>query len=139
MNDPRLVGVWSADIMYGPGAQSDTVFIFKADGTGWMESWNFMLTSAEFFHWEVPEPERLILRGCRALELDDTDQIMVDIKPLWDKADTPFSIRVEETPSGNVMPVLRVKLFPQFRDAWNTYGLDEQGVLAVNEPKAGPA
>lgn len=120
MIDARLIGLWSEHLMYGPGAQSDDVFVFSAGGTGWMESWNFVLNSAEFFHWDVPEPDRLTLHGCRALELDDSRKTMVEATPLWGKADTPLSVRAEETPWGKTMPVLRVKLFPRFWGEWNT-------------------
>jgi len=66
-----LIGIWSADARYGPGAQSDEMMLFKPDGTGRMEFWNWQLCSADFFQWHVVSPgvvtTRLhsFIQGCK--------------------------------------------------------------------------
>jgi hypothetical protein len=62
-----LIGIWSADARYGPGAQSDEILIFKPDGTGRMEFWNWQLCSADFFRWQVVSPGLVDLVGFRCL------------------------------------------------------------------------
>src|SRR6185437_10258401 len=62
-----LIGIWSADARYGPGAQSDEMLIFKPDGTGRMEFWNWQLCSADFFRWQVVSPGLVDLVGFRCL------------------------------------------------------------------------
>ena len=53
VRDPNLVGLWSMDALYGPGAQSDDLLVFMPNGTGRYEFLNWKLYSAELFHWET--------------------------------------------------------------------------------------
>lgn len=139
MTDPTSVGTWSQDIMYGPGAQSDTMLILRPDGTGWVEELNFSLCSAEFFQWDVPEPGRLILRGYKRLEANDDDRQLEEAAMLlWPELDTPLQVQVEETPSGKSMRVMRIKMYKNLPDHWDAFGLDSEGQFVVSEPKAGP-
>lgn len=138
MIDPIFIGLWSEDIMYGPGAQSEEVIVFKADGTGWIEDWNFILCSAEFFHWDVPELNFITILGDRRLELDDGNANFVEVEPSLNRVKMPFCLQSEETPSGKMMQVLRMPFWPRYRDEWCAYGFDEHGELLVREPQAGP-
>ena len=63
MIEDDLVGVWSADAMYGPGAQSDDVLVFKDDGAGFLEFRNPVTSFAELFRWSVGQAGTLRLRG----------------------------------------------------------------------------
>lgn len=47
----QLIGTWSVDIMYAPGAIADERIIFLSDGTGWMEIFNGNLVELETFSW----------------------------------------------------------------------------------------
>lgn len=135
--DPNLIGIWSQDLRYGPGAQSDEMLFFKSDGTGWIEEWNFCLCSAEFFQWDVPESGRLILRGFKRLELSDDNTCLEEATPLWPELDTRLQVQTEETPSGKTMRVIRIKMFENLPDRWEVYGFDAEGQFVVREPKEG--
>ena len=124
--------------MYGPGAQSEEVLVFKPDGTGWMEDRNFVLCSAEFFYWDVTEPDQLTLTGYRRLEPDAANANLVEVPSLLKDLTLPFRIQTESTLSGKTTPVLRMPLWPNYHNEWNSYGFDGENLLRVREPQAGP-
>lgn len=53
MDEHLLVRRWSADALFGPGAQSDEILTFHADGTGYFEqlNWGYGLVIA--FDWSL--------------------------------------------------------------------------------------
>jgi hypothetical protein len=102
-----LVGLWSADVMYGPGAQADEVLVFKPDGTGWLEVANPVTTSAELFGWAVEAPNRLRLEGSRSLYLTDDNPCRMVEHPSRLNAAFGIQVRVEDTKAGRAMRVLR--------------------------------
>ena len=63
MEDNPLVGIWSEDCRYGPGAQSDTVLILLPDRTGVLEDWNFVLCGYDTFTWSIDADGLLTLKG----------------------------------------------------------------------------
>jgi hypothetical protein len=105
-----LIGIWSADARYGPGAQSDEMLIFKPDGTGRMEFWNWQLCSADFFRWQVVSPGLVDLVGFRSLKLPDVGNDPVETKTTFHHVGVLFSVVEEDTPSDKRMPVLRIGL-----------------------------
>lgn len=106
----ELIGLWSADARYGPGAQSDEMLVFKPDGTGRMEFWNWQLCSADFFRWHVVSPGVVDLVGFRCLELPEVGDEPVEAEAAFHYVSVPFSVAEEDTPSGKRMPVLRIGL-----------------------------
>lgn len=105
----NLIGVWSADARYGPGAQSDEILLFLTDGTGRMEFWNWQLCSADFFRWEIVQDGFLNLVGYRCLELGEEDSVVETVSD-FRFLNVPFGIAEEDTPSEKRMLVLRVDL-----------------------------
>jgi hypothetical protein len=105
-----LIGVWSADARFGPGAQSDEMLIFKPDGTGRMDFLNWQLCSSDFFRWQIVSWGVLDLIGYRCLELGDDGESVVEAESTFRHAGVPFGVAEEDTPSGKRMLVLRIGL-----------------------------
>jgi hypothetical protein len=105
-----LIGIWSADQMYGPGAQSDEVVIFKPDGTGRFEFLNWTLCSADLFRWEVLSPGLLNMVGYRCLELNEDASQVVEASSTFQHFSIAYRIADEDTPSSKRMRVLRWQL-----------------------------
>ncbi len=126
-----LIGTWSVDHRYGLGAQSDELLIFSPDGTGRLEILNFGLCSADFFHWEVTGPGRIVLNGFRRLgpELDANDKLIEASSDFIKAIDLPFTVQEERTPSGKTMPVLTINL-----GISNQYGLFRDFPTQWQEP-----
>jgi hypothetical protein len=106
----ELIGIWSADARYSAGAPSDEMLLFKEDGTGRMEFWNWRLCSADFFHWRVVSPGIADLIGFRCLELPEEGDDPVETESTFHHVRVPFSVAEEDTPSGERMRVLRIGL-----------------------------
>jgi len=71
-----LIGIWSADVLYAPGARGDAVLVLKPDGTGRFEWLNWTLCSADLFRWHTPAPGRLTLVGYKTLSVGDGQQVV---------------------------------------------------------------
>jgi hypothetical protein len=105
-----LIGLWCTGARYGPGAQSEEMLIFKPDGTGRMEFWNWGLCSADFFRWQVAAPGVIDLVGFRSLELPEVGDVPVEAAVAFRHEGVRFSVAEEDTPSGKRMLVLRIGL-----------------------------
>lgn len=105
-----LIGIWSADARYGPGAQSDEMMLFKPDGTGRMEFWNWQLCSADFFQWHVVSPGVVDLIGLKCVKLPEVGDDPTEVDSTFRHLGVPFSVAEEDTPSGKRMRVLRIGL-----------------------------
>jgi len=102
-----LIGLWSADAMYGPGAQSDDVLVFKPDGHGFLEFSSPETVFAELFHWTIEADYRLRLKGFKILHLPEDNPLRAEEAP--SHLDGVFAVRVqdEDTRAGRPMRVLR--------------------------------
>ncbi len=127
----ELVGLWSADHMYGPGAESDEVLIFKPDGTGRFEFVNWSLCSADLFHWQVLAPNQIALHGFKRLELGPNGLEVIEVESEFRFDRIPYQIQEEKTPSGKKMRVLRLKLFEGVSDH---YGFVREDLTGLQEP-----
>ena len=58
----ELVGLWSADSMYGPGSQSDDVLFFFDGGVGRLDFHNPVLVNAWSFQWTVTADGKLRIK-----------------------------------------------------------------------------
>jgi hypothetical protein len=126
-----LIGLWSADYMYGPGAQSDEVLIFKPDGTGRFEFINFRLWSADVFHWHVSSDNLITLQGFKQLQVDETETYVREVASPFQFTNIAFHIATEQTLSGKIMPVLCVQLYPTVS---NHYGFVRADLTGFEEP-----
>lgn len=105
----EILGVWSVDVQYGPGAQSDDYFVFFEDGTGRYEVWNWAWCSSNLFNWRI-EGDELVIEGTKYYvggkddsydnpqAVEDDDNFDMRLK---------FKISDEMTPSDKTMRVLR--------------------------------
>lgn len=127
----ELIGLWSANHMYGPGAESDEMLIFKPDGTGRFEFVNWSLCSADLFSWTVSASNRITLHGFKRLELGQNGLEVIEVEPDFQFDGIPYRIREEKTPSGKKIRVLRLKLFEGISDH---YGFVKKDLAGQEEP-----
>jgi hypothetical protein len=105
--DNELIGYWSADVMYGPGGQSDDDLVFRPDGTGFMEFSNPCTTFAELFRWSVESPGRLEIRGFKTRYVGEDEPTRVEERDSALDVTVGFQVQVESTKAGRSMRVLR--------------------------------
>jgi hypothetical protein len=118
----ELIGIWSADARFGPGAQSDEMLVFKPDGTGWIEVWNFCLCELEFFEWTLTSLGWVAVVATKRMEIDvGTDQL-VDSQASMEVKHLPYQVQEEDTPSGARMKVLRIELLGLGEEAFGFFG-----------------
>ena len=67
----QLVGLWSVDILGGPGSMSDQTIAFLPDGKGFAEDVNVILTSYLWFHWQLTSPGIVSITGDSYYYLDE--------------------------------------------------------------------
>jgi len=101
--------------MYGPGAQSDQMLFFKPDGSGRYEELNWTLIGVEHFEWQLLSPGMLRLIGTRS-ESRDKHGNVIEEAGAFNFPELECSIGEEDTPSGNRMRVLRLKLCDYISD-----------------------
>jgi hypothetical protein len=118
----ELIGIWSADARFGPGAQSDEMLVFKPDGTGWIEVWNFCLCELEFFEWTLTSSGWMAVVGTRRMEIDVKTDQLVESQTTMDVKHLPCRIQEEDTPSGIRMKVLRIELLGFGEGAFGFFG-----------------
>lgn len=127
-----LIGIWSADHLYGPAAQSDDVLIFMPDGNGRYEFINFVLCSAELFTWTLIENGLLRLSGVKKLQVSDDTNGVEELPPSLGTEDVSFSISSEDTPLYGRVRVLDISL------GWTLerrYGFVRRDTVGFEEPK----
>jgi hypothetical protein len=133
MTDPtpseKLVGLWSADHMYGPGAHSDEIVIFKPDGTGRLDIINLTLCCAMEFRWQVSAENKITIHGTQSHQRTDSG-IKTDTADLH-LIDQQFGIAKEKTPSGCEILVLRLRLIDGISDH---FGFVRSSISGFEEP-----
>lgn len=131
MHDNALIGLWSNGALYGMGAQSDDLLIFKPDGTGRYEFLNWILCSAELFRWETPRLGVLRLVGERHLQISE-DVRSLEVKPsLLGAREGAYTIAEEDTPRHGRIRVLRIPLEMPMRDR---FGFSRADLNGLEEP-----
>lgn len=123
-----LIGIWSADHIYGPGAQADEILVFKEDGTGRLDIINFTLCSAQEFRWEIPSANHLNIIGVKNHQNNFNGNIVVEANNLLNLKNIPFTIAIEQTPSGQSMRVIRIKLMDYISDHFGFVRKDIKGL-----------
>ncbi|MFI8710848.1 hypothetical protein [Brevibacillus brevis] len=96
-----IIGKWSIDVMYGPGAQEDTEIVFLPDGTGWIAFFHYELCELETFCWRSNENGSIRISG----ELYQTigepqEKSNLEINELF------YKVKLENTPSDGEMKVI---------------------------------
>ncbi len=134
MLDNGLIGWWSADHRYAPGAASDDSLIFKPDGTGRYEFLNWRLESAILFRWETPSAGVLRIVGEKCLRLSDNLQSVEEGPSDLHYPELPYTIEEEDTPSGKRMLVLRLPLKLLIPDC---FGFVRKDLSKIEEPDFG--
>jgi hypothetical protein len=132
MSDSELVGLWSHGALYGPGAQSDDWLIFKPDGTGRYEFLNWMLCSAELFHWETPRPGVLRFIGDRHLQIAADLRSVEEEPSLLGTREVAYTITEEDTPARGRIRVLRLPLEMPMLDR---FGFARADLTGLDEPE----
>lgn len=64
-----LVGLWSIDLLYAPGAQEDTLVTFRADGTGSLEVMKYGFHEVEPFLWRALDDDGVSVTSSESSEL----------------------------------------------------------------------
>lgn len=126
-----LIGIWSADALYAPGAQSDEVLVLKPDGTGRFEWLNWAMCSADLFRWYTPAPGRLTFVSYKTLRLGDGQQV-VEEGSNFAYDDIPYEIVTRETPVHGSLQVLRIMLGEHMP---GEYGLIRRDIAGYEEPR----
>jgi hypothetical protein len=124
-----LVGSWSIDCLYGPGAQEDTFLVFKEDGTGWIESAHYATREVDTFRWEATRDGCVRVLGGRYFS--DGEESASDFS--FDEL--AYRIAEEVTPDGETRPVVT---FAQ--PVWignRRWGLLTRDVAALAVPEPG--
>ncbi|HEY0372299.1 MAG TPA: hypothetical protein VGD79_09875 [Thermoanaerobaculia bacterium] len=123
-----LVGLWSIDDLFVPGAQEDTYLVFKEDGTGWIELAHYVSCEVDTFHWESPSDGVVRIGGDRYLADGQESNSSFQFSEL------PYAIVEEETPDGTTRPVVtfaRPLWLPQ-----KQWGLIRRDVAGMVVPEA---
>lgn len=126
----ELIGVWSAGHMYGPGAQSDVMLIFKEDGSGRIDVINWTLCSADLFQWDINADGTLRITGEARLALAKSGVVKSASELSFQSLS--FGVAEEKTPSGRSMRVLRPKIGTGMPDH---YGFVRRELDGFDEPE----
>jgi hypothetical protein len=143
----ELIGVWSNDALHGPGAQSDEMLIFLADGLGRAETWNFSLCEVIHFRWALTGPASITLNSTIYVydkrtdvaagvssdaSLDDIDRFEHQPCDQFRLVDHPVRIDSETLYDGRQIRALHIDL-GRF---WpSEYGLHQHGVEGWEQPR----
>jgi len=106
----ELLGTWSVDAQYGPGAMDDQLLHFRADGLGCLEHANLAGASAVTFRWRL-EADRLTTSTLGTYRTPDGAFEPFDVDPggtPFDLVQAAISIATEDTLAGVRMRILRL-------------------------------
>lgn len=129
-----LIGVWSADALFAPGAQEDEFLAFRSDGTGWVEWMNYVAHDIEFFEWTATSSGWVALASQKRFERDTHHLTRyVEVEKTFDVEHLAFIIKEVQTPLHGALPQLELQL-PGYRAG--LYGLTEQDADLQLKPRA---
>lgn len=104
MDDGTLVGLWSQDQRYSPGAMADQVLVFLPDHRGFFEVHNVILICCESFVWGLNEGGTLWIQGIASH--GEKEGRVVEQPGRLHFNSLHFKVEWEQTPRGEVMEVL---------------------------------
>ncbi len=128
LTNKEIVGQWSVDILYGPGAQEDTIIVFLPNGTGWIEFSHYYLCELETFYWELNSDGTISIQGDTYYNLKNTFRSS-DLN----LSNINVSIDSKKTILGEEIPVIIFE-----RPIWlseKTFGLVTRDVSSVKLPE----
>jgi hypothetical protein len=105
--EKKVMGLWSVDAMYSPGATEDVVIVFTPSGDGWLCFVHPCQNIVEKFKWEIDDRGLLQIKGTTSTlyyEVDEGDELALE--SYFDKAsdmvfrDIKVEIKLEHTPQG---------------------------------------
>ncbi|MFD2085399.1 DUF5071 domain-containing protein [Brevibacillus brevis] len=96
-----MIGKWSIDVMYGPGAQEDTEIVFLPDGTGWIAFFHYELCELETFRWRNNENGSIRISGEIYQTIGEPQE-----KSNLEMNELFYTVKLENTPSGEEMKVI---------------------------------
>ncbi|MCT4597230.1 MAG: hypothetical protein N4A50_05055 [Vallitalea sp.] len=127
-NNKNLIGKWSIDIMYGPGAQEDTFVVFLEDGTGWIEYISSVFVEYDTFNWNISNNGELNIVGIDNYDCDEGYS-----KSTIKFTNLKYEIKVEQTPSDIEMEVLTFS--EPLRCYECKFGIEKRDVNDIKTPK----
>lgn len=106
--EKEVIGLWSVDAMYAPGAMEDVVVAFKPTGDGWLGFLHPCENIVEKFKWEIDNSGSMQIKGTTStLYYDVEEGHELSLKNYSDKTsnmvfhDLNVEIKIELTPRGN--------------------------------------
>jgi hypothetical protein len=100
-----IVGIWSHDILFSPGAAADEILVFRPDGTGVCEIYNWTLCSYDTFVWSLEHDGKLNIYG-----RDSFESAMEHSASSLSVSSIPFHITREQTPVYGTVDILNLRL-----------------------------
>lgn len=124
MASTEIVGVWSAEALYGLGGESDEILVINRDGSGWLEviDYDGHEWSADFFEWGPTEPGWFYFAWTKRIEPHKQTRALIESASVLDTVHASAEVREEAAPSGRTMKILYLPL-SQERDEYDAYGL----------------
>lgn len=126
-----IIGVWSVEALFKMGSQSDEIFVFNQDGTGWLESINYQQWSADFFYWSPTSSGWMAIEWTKHIEPHKYTRKIIESASTQEIVHTSAYVKEECTPSGLRMKVLHIQIFD---DGYNVYGLVSSNPQTRIEP-----
>jgi hypothetical protein len=100
-----IVGIWSHDVLFSPGAAADEILVFRPDGTGVCEIYNWILCSYDTFAWSLDHNGNLNIHG-----QDSFESVTKRSVSSLSVSSIPFHITREQTPVYGITDVLHLRL-----------------------------
>jgi len=119
VSNSELIGIWSVDVMYGPGAQSDERIIFTEDGSGWLEFLNWDIIQVETFDWSLSSDNKLNIKGNEVYSMFDPIRSNSDLS----LKNLTYLVEIKKTPSGKEMKTITFSDSVILND--NEFGLEK--------------
>lgn len=129
MCEAALIGVWSEDRRYGPGAQSDQLVVFLPNGQGCLQICNAAMEHVEVFDWTLNQDGTLKISGTarRTTEYNVQEGQTTEEPGRLHFQRLRFRIEREDTPRGDEMDVLTLG---DGQNNWSRCLFDVQGLVA---------
>ena len=102
--------MWSVEVLFQMGSQSDEILVFNQDGTGWIERINYQEWSADFFEWTPTSPSWIVFAFTKHIETHKYTRKVIELPPSKTEH-TSANIKVERTPAGKEQKVLHIQIF----------------------------